>query len=342
MIGQQLSEKLLETFYPLARPILGGREVVFRCPFCGDSRKHHESKHFYVKIPQIEGDLPVFYCHLCKVAGIVGSDILKDWGIYDLELLHNVRSYVTEALKLSKNKVFRPHEKLKIINPYPTIDEHSKRKLEYICERTGQNLSFQDMVDLKIVLNMSDLITFNQIEHKGCPKSLANTLDKDGLGFLSFDNAYLNIRNTGNIYDKRWFNYNILGMFDNTRKFYVVPGKADLLSPEPVEFILAEGSFDILSLYLNMFNRDPNKIYVAVGGIGYESVIKYFFKFGFIDAQYRIFSDNDQQRYKFEQLKKNLGQVICDNEIELNYNEYPNEKDFGVPLNQISTITSYI
>lgn len=342
---QELTNKLRTMLLtmPYAKPAGGYREITARCPFCGDSKKHHNSTHFYVKIPIENGDLPFFYCHLCHIKGIVTSNVLRDWRVFDSELNSELKLYNAKAMKLTKNRIHRDSEIMNLKNCYPDMCDITYKKIQYINNRLGYNFTYDDLLKFKIVPNLYDILEHNKINKLTVKTEVGNVLDEDFIGFISQDNAYINLRNTGTRMDKRWINYNVFGKWDNTRKFYVIPTTVDLMSLEPVEIIMTEGTMDILSVYINLMNKDDtNKIYTAVTGTGYQNVIKLFTRMGFIDAQYRIFSDNDTSMSYFRDIKKELGRQYFDYPLEINYNSFNGEKDFGVPIDRINLIKNYI
>ena len=74
---------------------------------------------------------------------------------------------------------------------------------------------------------------------------------------------------------KGWLNYNIFNKQSTALKFYTIPTVVDINSPYRVKLNLAEGPLDILSVYLNMRNREPG-IYTAITGNNYLNVIYHF------------------------------------------------------------------
>jgi len=50
-----------------------GRELVRRCPYCGDS-KNPDHHHFYI---ELNSPFP-FYCQICKTSGWMTKEVLRD------------------------------------------------------------------------------------------------------------------------------------------------------------------------------------------------------------------------------------------------------------------------
>lgn len=246
--------------------------------------------------------------------------------------------YNSKVLSLVKNKKFLDSLIYNVRNTFITQDKLSLFKLKYINDRLGINLSFNDCLNNKIVLNIKDLIRENRLELTRHP-NIVEQLDSNFLGFLSFDNAFINMRNLGikEVYqsiDKRYINYNIFDKYDNTLKFYVLPTKIDLLDPSPVRLHLAEGPFDILSIKYNVIGEDGRDIFISVGGSSYRGCIRHFLtKMGIYNMEIHIYMDNDQSKNQIYNISNILSYFNIP--LFLHNNAYPNEKDYGVPRERI-------
>jgi len=76
----------IKSFYPDAKPASGNREIVVRCPYCGDSdNKRHA--HFYISVPESDKDLPRYDCKKCPQCGILTDEVLRKLGCNDSSLL---------------------------------------------------------------------------------------------------------------------------------------------------------------------------------------------------------------------------------------------------------------
>ena len=91
----------------------------------------------------------------------------------------------------------------------------------------------------------------NKLEPTRYP-NIIDQLDHGFLGFLSYDNAFINMRNLDIVKDiyeginRRYINYNIFNKYDNTNKFYVIPTNINM--EYPIKLHIAEGPFDALSI----------------------------------------------------------------------------------------------
>lgn len=336
---ENYSQFLQTHIKPWARPASGGRVVNCRCFYCQDSKTLSHG-HFYISIPQTNKEPSLFYCQKCKAKGIVTSNKLLDWGIFDSDMAIAITKYNGKVLSLPENMKYSDSIIYRITNDYITDDKLSMYKLNYINNRLGTNLSYQDCIDLKIVLNISDLFKRNKLQYTR-DERIITQLDNGFLGFLSHDNAFINMRNLDlikdihNSIDKRYVNYNIMGKYDNTCRFYSVPTMVDLCDPRAVQLHIAEGSFDILSIYLNLRKSLDRNIFSAVGGSGYRGLIRYFMNtLRTPNLEIHIYPDNDVNRSKIIDIYEYL--LPFKFPFYIHRNVYVGEKDFGVPISRIT------
>lgn len=334
--SEEYIEFLTSHIKPFANPVSGRKEVNCRCFYCADSSNPRKG-HFYISVPK-EDEPSYFYCQKCHCQGIVTNDKLIEWGIFDSNMGLELTRYNAKVLSLTKNKKFADQVIYNIKNTFITNDKLSLYKLKYINDRLGTNLTLHDCISNKIILNIKDLIKENKLELTRYP-DIVEQLDSNFLGFLSFDNAFINMRNLGirEVYhtiDKRYINYNIFNKYDNTMKFYVLPTSIDLYDPNPVRLHLAEGPFDILSIKYNLLHNDTRNIFAAVSGSSYKSCIRYFItRMGLYNLEIHIYMDNDQSMKQIYNIA-NLLQYFCI-PLYVHNNSFPNEKDYGVPSSNI-------
>lgn len=332
--------EFLKTNIPNGRVVSGQKEYLTRCPLCMDS-KNPKSAHFYISIPQNENDIALYDCKKCNAHGIFNQKILREFEIYDTEM-------ISEIIKRNKKILSNPNNKIntftgiyQLNNNYITINELSDIKLKYINHRLGLNLAYQDLLDNKIILNLYDLLASNNITTLTRAQNIADQLNESFIGFISFDNAYINMRNLrskGQVYksiDKRYVNYNIFNKVDNSKRYYIIPTEINTLSIDPIQIHIAEGPFDILGVFYNVMNGDKqNKIYSSIGGKSYINMIKFFLQeLGLINVEFHIYIDNDIEDRDIYYMANILSGLNLD--IYFHRNIYPNEKDYGVPKDRI-------
>lgn len=327
-----LTENLVKTLkkLPIVSLTANKNEISVRCPFCGDSTKNRFHSHLYIKLNVVENEPYTYYCQRCQASGYVDRKLINllFTNISDnFDLLVNLGNYNKKAKRVSK-AVTREVANIKV--PLPEDNKLNRYKLNYINKRLNTQLTLEDLPKYKINLNLYDLLDENHITKlsKGIRhESFADTLDKNFIGFVSNDNNFITMRNLSKTMmpNMRYHIYNIFDKVENARRFYSIPTKLDLMQ-ETIDVTIAEGAFDLLSVYFNIENQDPNRLYIAVSGVGYNNVILFLAKLGFIDINLRIYSDADQHVNMFKKLKKDYGHIINGN-IELIYPR--GHKDFG-------------
>ena len=321
----------------------GGKEVQCRCPECLDSA-NPSSAHFYISIPKNNKEPSKYYCHKCNCFGIVSYKKLIEWDIYDLR--------IAEELEIQNKNAIKKNDKYKnlytpiihnIHNTFITRDNKSEEKRQYICHRLGIDLSFEILSQLKISINLKDLLNENGIIHYNRNIGIINDLDREFIGFISIDNSFLNMRRTctqGKVHqsiDKRYINYQIFpdDIFDTDKRFYTIPSIINLNQPSPVKMHMAEGPFDILSIYFNCRHQEPG-IYTSIAGNNYLNVINYFIIEKMIpNIELHIYPDSGRygSRERLMRIKNRLKDPYIP--IFIHRNLQDGEKDFGVPISRI-------
>lgn len=328
--------------------VAGNKEFLCRCPFCGDSR-HLKSAHFYINLPNSD-DTPVMYhCKKCNVSGILNRNILRELGVevIDGDVLSDL---ISRHKKLSGNFI-RGSNKNKSLYKFNTnydrisISEMSELKMKYINDRLGLKLSYQEMIDCKIILNLLDLFNDernNYYLHYTRDKRIIQELNDSFIGFLGYNNGVINMRNlrpgkVSKYVDKRYVNYNLFPTeyLEGTSKYYIIPTIVDTLNPEPVKIHIAEGPFDILSIFYNLYNGNKyNSIYASIGGKSYINLIKFLLcDLKIINAEIHIYFDNDVKDKEIQEIIYQLQYLNLD--IYAHWNRFEDEKDYGVPKSKI-------
>lgn len=263
---------------PGSKKASGGKEVLCRCRYCPDSSNPRHA-HFYISIPKSKDEPSFFNCYKCHSSGIVTNKTLIEWGIYDAKIGIDITLHNRNIMKNPKNNLFRDDIIYRLKYDYITKDDLSKCKLDYINRRLGINLTFDDCIKNKIVINLDDILKQNNLPGTRDPRIL-ELLDTSYIGFVSMNNAFINMRKIVDKelpfgLNKRYLNYSLFGKYDNTHRFYVVPTQYDLL--KPIRLHLSEGPFDSLGILYNLRNGImDNDIYSSIGGSGYKGIIKYF------------------------------------------------------------------
>lgn len=324
---------------PTAKNASGNKFIACRCFYCPDG-KSHDSRHFYIYIPQNDDEPSWYYCHKCHNSGIVTNRTLLEWGIYNNDIGEDLIYHNRKCSKLTKNNRYYNQTKLNINNIIIDSDL-SRIKLDYMNNRLGQNFTLEDLSNLKVCLNIYDLLNGNHIETLTRNPKIVEQLNYNFLGFLSIDNMFVNMRrlcDEGLVMesiDKRYINYKIIDKFDTSNRFYTIPTTVNLNNPNRLKIHIAEGPFDILSVYTNLRNREPG-IYTCIAGSNYLGISFYMintFKLPYFELHY--YPDNDE--YGSNEVMRRIAYYMkpfgCP--IYIHRNMYPGEKDFGVSLDRI-------
>lgn len=322
------------------------RELTFRCPFCGDSRSSSTTTSFSINIDPKSENFLRYQCFRasCLSKGIVNEEFLSMLGFSRYENVSEIFRFNNSKTKKIGGKYISKYKKELV---YCTSDKTkvNDAKLKYINKRLGLNLDYSDLEELKIILNLNDLIDYNKIKIND-PKKLYyyDNLSNYGISFISAYNDYVIVRDVSksNKLKRRYINLNIFDNYDNVTKMYCIPTTIDLLSPEPVVINVAEGVFDIIGIYKN-FNIDreyTNQIFIAACGAGIiNSITHYIKQYGIINAKINIFSDADVPIDKYKKMDK-IKKYLLKPKITVYYNKIG--KDFGLPPNEIDLISHKI
>jgi len=331
-IGQDFIE-MVRSFYPSVKVASGGAEIVVRCPFCGDSKNMNHA-HMYISVPQSEDSISQYHCKKCQASGVVDDELLRTLGCSDLETLVEVNRQ--NNLISSKTR----HYKIKGTNIYNfnishvEYREENKYKIAYINDRIGAAWTIHNLINLKICLNLYDVIIPNNLNLTR-DQRIVDQLAFNFIGFISYDNSSITLRkvNDGKLQksiDKRYINYNLISSGKHFN-YYVIPTIVD--TRKRCRIHIAEGAFDILGIYHNLYNEAYlNEVYIASGGTSYIQALKYILEtLKIILYEIHFYPDCDVSDYDFNNLIRNVECLPCDIYIHRN----GIGKDYGVIKSQI-------
>lgn len=320
-----------------SKRVSGGRELLTRCKFCVDSLNPQHG-HFYIRtVP----NKPLTYnCVKCNTGGLLTPTQAINWGITDINFLGLLEMYNKKVLSMEENKkyIIGNQQRYRLSTKYITDSQITRRKIDYLNNRLGTHLDYNDCREMKIVPNLFDLLRANNIKDLTLSHRTVQELNEHFIGFLSYDGAFVNLRQVTTpsidfLKDKRWINYNLFGKFDNCQRFYTIPTSIDKM--KPVTIFVAEGVFDILSIRLNLFPNMSNCIFSTEAGNSYRNTVRHFSgDLGIIGPSIRFFYDNDIPIQKMMKVYDHFINFCPD--IKLLSNGYPGEKDFGVRSDRIS------
>ena len=322
---------------PSAKLVSGGREINCRCMYCSDSKDPRKG-HFYISIPK-ENEPSKFNCFKCPAHGWVTTQKLIEWGIYDPEIAIELNEH---NKKIMKNpymmKSNSSYGSFNIKYDSITDDVLSRYKLKYINDRLGTSLTYDDCIRDKIVLNIKDLLRRNPVKLTR-NEYIIECLDSSFIGFLSYDNAKLNMRNLEinelpSSISKRYINYNVVEKEDSTQSFYCIPNSINTISTDPIQIHIAEGPFDILSIYHNLRKILYQSLYISATGKGYKGIVRFCIaNLGLMNIEFHIYPDADILEYTMMDIAELIYPYHFP--IYIHRNIYPGEKDFGVDITRI-------
>ena len=335
-LKQEIIDKLAE--FPVYYPNRTRTQHVIRCPECGDS---HNPSHAHLSIRiDVDDDLPLFYrCFRCNASGMLTWDKLYEWDIrISNDAVESLKMYTRKSKKKHKHQFSDEFEDF--IVPSLPDDVIDIMKVEYINARLGTGYSPEDLRKMKIVTNLNGFCETNHVK-PDIPLYMKQQIQNYFVGFLSTNNNRIMFRNTktqlsGN--DFRWYNVILNEKNMNTSTFYSIPNRIDLYYTDPIHIHIAEGAFDILSIYENVMNRNSDhNYYYASCGAAASNILNFLIDRGInTGITLHLYADKDKSdafHMKYLKYESNLYQW-CD-KIIIHRNGFGTEKDYGVPKERI-------
>lgn len=314
----------------------GKTELVVRCPYCGDSIKDATHAHLFIQVAEPH----YFYCQRCETKGFLNSDLIKDIEVSDdigRDLDRNLKTFLKNTNKTSSSiNTFKKNKKL-VFPKYNFNSSSFIKRLDYFTKRLGiQEITRLELLGYKIIGNFLDFLTINNLTHLlDNPKfyGLTKNIDDRAIGFLSYDNNYIVFRFIDHSFKYRYLNLSLNYPYDIGNKSYCIKNNIDIFEPD-IELVLAEGIFDIISVYRNFYSGMDNskKLFFAVAGKSFNLVPNLINRMGFLNLNLSIYSDNGitVNNYKYKMNTERYNSVI------VSYNIFDGEKDFGVPKEKIT------
>ena len=305
--------------------------IYVRCPICGDSIKHLDKPHCSIWIR--EGLPLIYHCWICTNSGIVNKEFLSDLNVLDSDIHSYVTTYNKSNMKGNKiNNVFITENKTQNLS-IPTI-RNKDYKVDYIRNRLGINFTKRMLEYLRCIVSIKDFLNVNNIKANEHYKKLLSVIEEDYVGFLSTDKTYITFRNTNPYSKYRYIKYSIFDGFNLGSPSYTVPNRIDVMD-ESIDLHIAEGIFDILSVFFNVCECKIDKsIYAAACGSGYKNLIRMFLRKGLLtNLNVNIYSDSDKDIYWYQNI---YDMKPWFKNINIYYNDDKHQKDFGVRKEDIT------
>jgi len=179
------------------------------------------------------------------------------------------------------------------------------------------------------------MIKENNLRLNDISEKTMNILHKEAIGFASINKSMIIFRNIDNNWENRYFNYTLNKLAD-TQKYFAYDKKIDSLC-NCLNVVLCEGSMDLIGVietYYQDKKDDPEWLFISCSGKSYKKVLSMLRNKGFFDLNLFIYADNDTDISLYRQLKYN-DPILKSKRVEVYFNAYEGEKDFGVSSDRI-------
>lgn len=351
MINEEIKQEFID--------FLTNRDVFFkpvhdgwyktRCPYCGDTEKTLRDGHFYIKINLYDNYAMGFNCFKCGETGVINEETIELMGGDD-NLKQDIKILNKKSKRINKKQVISQEKLLYFDFKYSFPDRnklYQERKLQYIEDRLGIQLSDNDILDFKIITSLSDFLVLNDINWYPFERTILNKIESKYVGFLSNGNSHIIFRDVTDTEKFFTIKYPIKKECMANKIFYSVRGGIDIFTKDDIIINMAEGVMDIMGVVKHFNQNKQNTINISVTGKYYDVMINRLIQMGLIGSNItiNIYSDNDEM---FNH-NKNYYSTTIDcyrktlskfkplyNKINIYYNI--KAKDFGYPKEKISII----
>lgn len=249
-----------------------------RCPICGDSKKDPNDSHCYIKCSYDPTEPILYNCFLCNSNGRVGKWFLEKMGAPKKAIESVMNQRCNRIPSISSTNV-------EILTGDPIMDSP---QVKYIENRIGKGFTCEDYDKFKIVWDM------NNIREHITDRKVLNTLpsNHNSISFISDDKSVMMTRTfLSSENDHQWRKIRIIP--GDHYSYYIIKTTMDIFTSDKIYVNIAEGIFDIISVYRN-FNDGPNSVFIAALGSDYISTLNYAISKGFIGSNIivKIYMDN--------------------------------------------------
>lgn len=265
------------------------KEIVTRCPYCGDSIKHQNKGHFY--IGESSSGLFLYQCKRaeCCATGVFSKRVLEDLDVFDLDLFaelneHNLKHSEFKNMNYKPNKIIKDNFNFNIIEKVENLEE----KLSYLKRRIF-NFDINDLNKYRIILSIKNYIRINKISVP-INKNQLDLLEKNAIGFRSLNKSCIIFRF---INDSSGYRYYKLKITEDDN-IYGIENNINLNEVDNLKINIAEGIFDIINIERRLKSNCNNEIFLAANSADYISKIEYIARYsGFLNLDISIYRDSD-------------------------------------------------
>ena len=323
----------LKALIPNSQFAAGKKELVLRCPYCGHTSSAGK-KHMYIGLSK---DKPyMFNCFKCEAGGLVNRTFLNLLDIRDEELIqaidiHNKEMRQSRGNSYSSNHIREPQV---AYDAFEVNYDIYPDKVNYINSRLGTNLSVSEMMNMKIIFDFS-FFKRQIMRYLGATESDFERIQRDYVGFLSVNNTSLSMRCIRQTDSK--YRYLICKLDDRDiyNKAFCIPSSIPYTS-DRIQVHIAEGQFDIISIYNNITNRSTGISFAAAGN-KYSAILKYILSKGIMYMDIHLYFDNDSAgeiaKRQIEYFIKNNIAFFRGSRVFAHVNKA--DKDYGVSIDKI-------
>ena len=332
--------EMIHLLFPDSRDVSSNREITINCPICAMEGDPDHGKHMYISLGY-DHKPPMYNCfRRIGHSGLLTKSFLERFSenpqYLDNDLMNQIEKSNQVISDYGRFSSIRK-DKLDLVIPHHISNP---QKTKYINDRLGLSLTEDELVRNKVILSLYDFLRYNKVPSLTRETQFCDVLDRYYVGFLTNTNMAMIMRNTitnkellkrPGPWSMRYTKYNIIqGPPEN---YYLIPTSCDIY--KPIDINIAEGPFDILSIFYNLHHADrKNKVFGAVGSKAYINLIRYFYTmYGLINVRFHIYIDSGVEKPILDNIAK-LIKPIC-SDVYIHMNIFQGEKDFGVPLSRI-------
>lgn len=284
-----------------------GKEILVRCPFCGDSQNQHHA-HLYIqkKYPF------TYFCQRCFSKGSVNPEFMEKVDGYSKEssrLLSNIKSKKKYDSNL-KDSLSNPLLRESLINKKDFYNIEGIRsianydmKRQYLESRLI-NFTDESFQELKIIPSISYLLSSNFLsnEKKSHVKKtlLASNFNMNNdhlyIGFFTYNYNKIIVRCINNDLH-RYYDIDLKPNATNLEdrvKMYSLSNEIKNTIPT-LHLVIAEGIIDVINSRYLIFDGIDNSstIFTSPSGKNYISIIKFLLSLGFLSLRVSLILDSD-------------------------------------------------
>ena len=317
------------------------QRILTRCPCCGDSSNPNHA-HFYIIIDPNTNINAGYICFKCGAHGPLTPEILSMMGIQNPNLAKQVSTMNKTSDRMATRGYMEGQTLMHFDFQVPLIRKRDP-KIAYLEHRLGRTFTTTQLQKAKVVPSILQFLRENEIQRMSFQPSLMQMIDRDFIGFLSFGNSHLLLRDITGRHEPSWIKYPILEESRANRVFYTITNSLDPLSTEKLAINMTEGIMDILSVAFNLGYEKEDTLNVCLCGKQFKAFLTLLLDLGFCGSNItiNIFADNDKEFNKKAKeytdllyFKKTIGRFkqLFGN-VYIYYNR--KGKDCGVPKEEI-------